>query len=200
MTALAVDDAWQQTCLIAISALDGSDVQFAGLTETVKMDFGDKDTEGKPLCNGGRVTKFNAEGDATISFEAYPMEAGNGKGFYDLLHETTGAAPQRIINNRIRTKYRILLLWTNQTSVTTAEQVITDTYSGIRVGLAGAYFTKHDMDFSDGELKFTVEAKAAAFDKSGNGQKMLESCAGASETDILPAIASYTASYYFAAI
>ena len=40
MVAVATDDAWQEECLIAISAEGGSDVQFAALTETIDFDRG----------------------------------------------------------------------------------------------------------------------------------------------------------------
>ena len=92
MTAIATDDSWMETCLIAISPIDGADTQFASITETVDFDIGEKDIEGVPLLNGGRMTKFAPEGDSSITFEAYPLEAGTdsgteGKGFFDLMHE-----------------------------------------------------------------------------------------------------------------
>ena len=77
MTALPNTDAWMETCLITISKLgDAKNYQFAGLTETTDFDLGEKDIEGVPLVNGGRVTKWMPEGDSTITFEAYPLEAG----------------------------------------------------------------------------------------------------------------------------
>jgi len=80
------DDAWMETCYIGISKIAGEEVQFQGLTETADFDIGEKDIEGLALTNGGRVTKINPEGDSSITFEAYPMEAGAGEGFFDLLH------------------------------------------------------------------------------------------------------------------
>jgi len=203
MTAVATDDAWMEECLIAISKVGGSDIQFAGLTETVDMDLGEKDIEGVALCNGGRVTKWSAETDATITLEAYPLEAGTdtgttGKGFFDLMHSVDSVVPIRIINDRNRDKYRILILWTNDPTPTTAQAATAENYSALRVGLADGHFTSVKPSFTDGILKFTITYKCAAFDKSGSGNKMIESAAGSSGTDILPAIASYTTSYKFA--
>ncbi len=202
MTAIAVDDAWMETCLIAISPLDGSDVQFAGITETVDPDIGEKDIEGKPLVNGGRVTVFKPEGDTTITLEAYPLEAGTssgtvGKGFFDLMHSADVAVPIRVINDHVRTKYRMLLLWTNDPTVTTAESITTENYSAFRIGAANGHITAGKPDFTDGTLKYTVKFKCAAFDKAGDGNIMMESCAGAEATDILPVIAAYTATAKF---
>lgn len=205
MTAVATDDAWMEVCLVAISRVDGTDVQFASLTETMDFDLGEKDIEGVPLVNGGRVTKWNPEGDSSVTFEAYPLQAGSsgsatvGTGFYDLLHsKDSNVPPIRIINDRNRDKFRCLFLWTNDSTVTTAQATTTDTYSALRIGMADGHFTSVKPSFTDGILKFTVIYKCAAFDKSGSGNVMIESCAGASASDILPAISSYTSSYKFA--
>ncbi len=207
MTAEAVDDAWMEVCLIAISRASGSDLQFAAETETVDFDIGEKDIEGIPLVNGGRVTKFMPEGDSSITFEAYPLEAGTlaestpGTGFFDMLHNITGAAsvPIRITNDRTRNKYRVLVLWTNDPDVTTAQQVTGTDHSAFRIGMADGHFTSVKPSFTDGTLKFTVVFKVAAFDKSADGNIMMESCAGTSGSDVLPVIASYTSSNKFGA-
>ena len=203
MAAIATDDAWMEECLIAISIIGGSDLQFAAVTETVNFDIGEKDTEGVPLVNGGRVTKWKPEGDSTITFEAYPLEAGtdtgsSGKGFFDLMHTVDSSIPIRVVNDRNRDKYRVLVLWTNDPTPTTAQAATADTFSAFRVGMADGHFTSVKPSFTEGDLKFTVMYKVAAFDKSGAGNVMMESCAGTVITDILPAIAAYTTSNKFA--
>ena len=202
MTAVAVDDAWMETCFIAISKIDGSDVQFAALTETVDFDIGEKDIEGVAILNGGRVTKWTPESDSTITFEAYPLEAGTdsgttGNGFFDLLHTVDSSVPIRITNDRNRDLYRVLVLWTNDSTVTTAESTIANTYSALRIGMADGHFTSVKPSFTDGIQKWTVTFKVAAFDKAAVGNVMIESCAGASTSDVLPVIASYTSSAKF---
>jgi hypothetical protein len=203
MTAAAVNDAWMEACLIAISKIGGSDIQFAAETETVDFDIGEKDIEGIPLVNGGRVTKFTPEGDSSITFEAYPLQAGtstgtSGKGFFDLLHSVDASVPIRIVNDRNRDKYRVLVLWTNDPTPTTAQAATANTYSALRIGMAEGHFTSIKPSFTDGTLKFTVTYKVAAFDKSAAGNVMMESCAGTTAGDILPAIAAYTTANKFA--
>ena len=202
MTAAAVDDAWMEVCLIAISKAGGSDLSAAAVTKTVDPDIGEKDMEGIPLVNGGRMTKWNPEGDSTITFEAYPLEAGTQtgttlNGFYDLMHTVDASVPIRVTNDRNRDKYRVLLLWTNDPTPTTAQSATNTNYSAFRIGMADGYFTSVKPSFTDGELIFTVMYKVAAFDKSASGNVMMESCAGASGSDVLPAIASYTSSNKF---
>ena len=130
------------------------------------------------------------------------MQAGTdtgstGLGFYDLMHSVDASVPIRVTNDRDRDKYRVLVLWTNDPSPTTAQSVIAENYSAFRIGLADGHFTSAKPSFTDGILKFTVTYKCAAFDKSASGNLMMESCAGSSGADILPAIASYTSSAKF---
>ena len=201
MAAIATDDAWMETCLIAISKVGGSDVQFASLTETVDFDIGEKDIEGLPLLNGGRLTKFSPEGDSSITFEAYPIQAGTssgttGTGFFDLMHTQDASAPIRVTNDHIRDKYRVLVLWTNDTTVTGAQNITTATYSALRIGMAEGRFTSVKPSFTDGVLKWTVTFKTPAFDKDADSNVMIESCAGVT-SDILPVVAAYTTSNKF---
>ena len=202
MTAAAIDDAWMETCLIAISLQGGSDIQFAGITETLDFDIGEKDIEGIPLVNGGRVTKWTPEGDSSITFEAYPLQAGtdtgaSGLGFYDLMHSVDASVPIRVTNDRDRDKYRVLVMWTNDPTPTTAQAITNANFSALRIGMADGHFTSVKPSFTDGMLKFTVTFKVAAFDKSAGGNVMMESCAGSTGADILPAVASYTSSAKF---
>lgn len=332
------DDAWMETCLIGIAKIGGEEVQFASIIETSDFDIGEKDLEGKAIVNGGRVTLWKPEGDSTITFEAYPLEAGVGEGFFDLLHndrlilvgaatgtttdklvdssedfvtrgikvgdkianltDTTYAvvtaidsatilsisgdimasgeeytitdslvvvagtttatttnklidssenftnravaigdkvrnttddteavvtaidsatilsisanimasgedyiiteSPVRVINNRIREKYRILVLFTDKTTAVRASEAIANTYNALRIGYADGHFISVKPSFTDGTLKFTVKYKCAAFDKSAAGNVMIESCAAGGGSDALPAIADYTTSYKFA--
>jgi len=202
MTAVATSDAWMEVCLIAVSKVGGSDIQFASLTETVDIDIGEKGIEGIPLVNGGRVTKFTAQGDSSMTFEMYPLQAGTdtgttGKGVFDLMNTVDTSVPIRVTNDRNRDKYRVLVLWTNDPTPTTAQATTANTYSALRVGMAEGYFTSVKPSFTDGILKFTVVYKTAAFDKSGSGNIMVESCAGGSAPDVLPAIAAYTTANKF---
>lgn len=202
MAADPVDDAWMEEALVAIAVQGGSDVQFGALTETIDMDLGEKDIEQIPLVNGGRVTRWIPESLSTVTFEAYPLEAGTdagttGLGFFDLLHTQDTTVPIRVVNDRNRSKYRVLILWTNDSTATTAQSATAQNASGLRVGLSDGHFTAVKPSFTDGILKFTITYKCAAFDKSGAANVMIESAAGTEVADVLPAIAAYTSSNKF---
>jgi len=114
------------------------------------------------------------------------------------MHTVDASVPIRITNDRNRSQYRVLVLWTNDPTPTTAQSVIANTYSALRIGMADGHFTSVKPSFTDGTLKYTVMFKVAAFDKAAAGNVMIESCAGTTAGDILPAIASYTTSNKFA--
>jgi hypothetical protein len=105
-------------------------------------------------------------------------------------------SPQRVINNRIREKHRVVVLWTDK-SATKASEAIANTYNALRIGYADGIFTSVKPSFTDGNLKFTVTYKCAAFDKSANSNVMMESCAAGGGSDALPVIADYTTSNKF---
>ena len=330
------DDAWMENALIGISIIGSEEVQFSSIVETADFDVGEKDIEGLALVNGGRITKYTPEGDSSVTFEVYPMEAGAGEGFFDLLHgsedvvsgvttATTGdklvdssesftnqgvrigdrinntsdttyatvtaidsattlsvsadvfasgesytitrgvlivdgsadgtttdklvdsgerftnriavgdrvrnttdnteayvtaiddantlalssdimvstddyiitESPQRVINNRVREKARVVVLWTDKTSPVKASEAIASTLNAFRIGYANGYFTSVKPNFTDGTLKFTVTYKCAAFNKSGDANVMMESCAAGGGADALPAIADYTTANTF---
>lgn len=201
MTAVVMEDAWQEKCLIAISKVGGSDIEFGGFTETVAPTFGKKGIEGIPLVNGGRVRKWIPEEDSALKFEGYAIQAGTdtgavAKGYYDLMHSVDNSVPIRISNDHNRDLYRILVLWCNDSSQANAQSVTVNTYSALRIGMIG-HFELATFDFADKIQKWTCEFKAVAFDKAADSNILVESCAGTAADDILPAIASFTSSNKF---
>ncbi len=106
-------------------------------------------------------------------------------------------APLRITNDHTRNKYRVLCLWTNDSTATTAQSATAANASAMRLGFANVHFTSVKPSFTDGVLKYTIVGKCGPFDKSNSANLMMESCAGATSTDILPAIAAYTSSNKF---
>ena len=105
-------------------------------------------------------------------------------------------SPQRVVNNRIRDKYRIVVLWTDK-SATLASEAIANTYNAYRIAYADGYITSVKTAFTDNIVKHTITYKVAAFDKAGAGNVMEESCAVGGGNDALPTIADYTTSNKF---
>lgn len=204
MAADPVEDAWMETCLIEVQRQgDTEALNMAGITETIDFDIGEKDIEGIPMVSGGRVTKWSPEGDTSLTIEGYPLQAGTidsattGTGFTDLLHTQDTTVPIRVVNTRNRDKHRVLVMWTNDSTATTAASITAADASALRIGIAEARCTSAKWSFTDDILKCTAIFKCAAFDKSGSGNVLVESAAGGSAPDLVPAIAAYTSANKF---
>ena len=187
-------DTWSETAWVDIAAQAGSDVAFQTITETVDIDIGDKDFDVIATLKGGRLVKYTPQEPTTITLEAYPVEAGTdsgttGEGFFDLMNTTDASQPLSITVDRTRSKYRLVILWTDNTSVANASAIVGEAYNALRVVASDGYFTSVKPSFTDGVLKFTVTYKVPPFDKSGTGNVAIQST---DATASLTALASYT--------
>lgn len=196
---MAQPDTWSETAIVSIAAQGGADVAFASITETVDIDIGDKDFDAIATLKGGRLVKFTPQEPTSITLEAYPLDAGTdtgttGKGFFDLMHTSDSSQPLQIKFDRTRSKYRIAIMWTDNTSLTDATaEVVAPTNNALRVVAAEGYFTSVKPSFTDGVLKFTVTYKVPPFDKNGDENVIIESVSGTT-TATMAALASYTSS------
>lgn len=193
-------DTWSETALVSIAAQGGTDVKFGCITETVDIDFGDKDFDVISTLCGGRLVKFNPQEPTSITLEAYPLDAGTtgfttattGAGFYDLMTTYDATQPVLFPVDHNRNKFRVAIMWTDSTTITdAASAVVTPTNNAMRVVAADGFFTSVKPSFTDGLLKFTVTYKVPPFDKNASANIKVESISGAA-TATLTALASYT--------
>lgn len=177
-------DAWQRECLIEIS--DGTThVTLHALTETIDIDVGERDLDVVNLCNLGQIPKHGGQGITTVTFEGYAKEAGTagtgdqtGTGFWDIFAEIPGkdtSEPQTVTLSTERNRMRVVILWTDETTATTADEALASGSKGIRFALADCFCTMIKYSFTDGILKTTLTFKGNAFDKSGAGNIKMES-------------------------
>ena len=83
-----------------------------------------------------------------------------------------------------------MVLWTDDTTVTSATDATTGSYDGMRFVLKNGYVTSAKPSFTDGVLKYTVSMKFPAFAKDGTANGLIESTDGSA---VLAAVAAYTA-------
>ncbi len=196
MTGSQLDGAWSETCLIGITAVGGtSNMAFQAITETVDIDTGDKDFDVIATLSGGRLVKFNPQEHTTITFEAYPLQAGTksgstGTGFFGMKDTEDTSDPLDVDVDNTRTKHRVAILWTDNSSSTTAEGEVGTNYAGLRVVAANGYFTSVKPSMTDGVLKFTVAYKVPPFNSSGTANIAVQSTIVTGAT--LTALSSYT--------
>lgn len=190
-------DTWSETALVSVTKQAGAETECISITDTIDIDIGDKDFETIATLKGGKLVKFTPQEDTTMTFEAYPVEAGTdsgttAKGFFDLLHTADTSQPVVIPVDRVRTKYRVAIMWTDSTSITSAaSQVVAPTNNALRIVASDGYFISCKPSFTDDVLKFTVKYKVPAFDSSGSANVKMESISGSS-TSTLTALQSYT--------
>jgi len=193
------DGAWSETCKIGICAQSGTEVDYEGITETVDIDIGDKDFDVIATLSGGRLVKFTPQEPITITLEAYALEAGTdtgatGKGFFALMNTLDASQPVTIDADRTRTPYRLVILWTDDSTNTGPSDAIASGSSALRIAAADGYFTSVKPSFTDGVVKFTVTYKVPPFDEDGTANFNMQSC---DATAILAALSAYTSSAKF---
>lgn len=177
-----VIDAWKEFCLIGIipeaypsGAGGGTCIEFAGITEDITaMDWGDKEIEGTPLCNGGRVVKVTPMGDESITMKMYPVDAllddGSdvANGVVQLFHpqSTEDSTMPIVVDNSIyRRKFGIILLW-SETLPSTSDALPAESKKAYRVQIVNAYMTSYKLNYDDKILSAEVTFKWAPFTKA----------------------------------
>lgn len=187
-------DAWKEVCLIGVIPSGGSEVQWAGMTEDITgMDWGDKDIEGAPLLNGGRVAKFTPQADESVTMKTFPVDALRGAdGVVQWFNPAADTAqPVYVPNTRTRTQHKLIFLWATTLSAAagTAPAVGEAAY---RIQIGGAYCTSYKPSFDDKTLQSEVTFKWTPFQKNGNPNKVEESTDGSSA---LPATTTSVTSF-----
>jgi len=189
---MAQPSAWSETCLISLCENSGSWVNFAGITETVDIDRGEKDIETVANVLGGRHIKKVPEADTTVTFEAYPVDidTAGGTGFSQFLNGTSDTSePLNSTTSLTRNLMAVAIMWTDDTTATSGSAGIVSGNTGYRFSASGGHLTGCKPSFTDGILKFTVTMKFPAFDVNATGNITEDSVDG---TAAMPALPAYT--------
>jgi hypothetical protein len=184
MTAISVsetDGAFQELILVGITKNGGSEVQFASISDlgSISGKPGNKDGEGVPLGNGGRIWKRTPEGDVEVSLKIYPLSVNvvdatdMAQYFLGGTYDTT--APIVQVGTHDRSLFRVALLWTDDSTVTTAGGSTTAAKASRRHVFKDLRVTGYEPDFGDGMLSATVTFKGPAFTKANVSTYQFES-------------------------
>ncbi len=173
---MAFPDAWNETALVSIQKLGGSEVQFAAITDTVDISEGDWSGEGIPTLGGGRIWKQTPKEDGEITLELYPIELDTvtGVGLFQHFTGGTWATSEPLASDvaftatdRVRDQFRVVVLWTNDGATTTANATTSASTDSLRFAAMGCRLTSHKASFTDGQVKITATFKYPAFNKAG---------------------------------
>jgi hypothetical protein len=199
MTAQTIES-WQEVFLFSIQVMDGTEVQYAGITEEItNFEWGEKDVEGTPLANGGRNMKWNPQGDGTCTLKVYPVDAKlTGNGFAQIFNPQTTAdstEPIKVVGTRNRNKYQLIFTWAEDliTTITTAGQVTTADKAAYRRTIKNAYCTNFKWVSEDRRQGAEVAFKWGAFGLTGNANYKEES----TSTTAIPVKTDFTTANQF---
>ena len=156
----------------------------AAITEDITgLDFGEKDIEGMPLLNGGRVVKKIPMTDESVTIKGYPVGVANdgtGMGAFFSGTATPAADPSTIYNDPRRREHRLVFTWREDLPQAinvgyTAGSTVPAGVSAYRVTVVNAYCTAYKPNFDDKILSAELTFKWAPFNKGGAPNKKEES-------------------------
>lgn len=188
-------DAWMSEGLIAITALGGTDINFAGAVDrkslTIKQ--GDKDFSLIDLLNGSCIEKPDSETTYEVTFDAYltNLATDADTGILQLFHTTrtnwnAGASCLEMTNSRNRDKFRIVVMFVDDSTIADAAGEVPISTESLRFILSNARFVAcSDHSFSDDVLKGTFKFKAAPYTKAGAGNFKIQSTDGEASQSLI---------------
>jgi len=185
--AITNNKAWYDKCFISISQKGGSEVEFRTKTTSLSISGGNFDIEGIETF-GGKVKRVGTREDIEISFDAIPVSTQD----FDWIFHGTSNSATTITTSDVK-DYRIIILWTDQTGVTSAAQAINTASEAYRHIYAEANCTSLEYSMDAGEqLVATMTFKLAYEDKDGNLNWKKEMCDTTSALSSVPAYTSTT--------
>ena len=186
---------FQEVYLLSVNIKGGSALQFAGKTNDVSYEFGDKDGEGVVMGNGGRLWGYNPMGDTTITVKIFPLDV-DSTNLNDMAQFFTGgtydaSAPIAQIMSLDRDIFRVVQMWTDDATATTAEGISASGSAARRYVFTDARCISYKPGNEDGRHFAEVTFKLPAFNKAAAGLITFESVQ-AGDSQVLAALAAYT--------
>lgn len=207
-TSNKIGNVWGETFFASLAIQSGSEIQLAGkiTPSSLVINRGAKDFDPLHLANGGNLEKIIPEPPSEITMNAYVLYAGNGDvsaatslaGLHDLFFGTEDATEFIIIDDtRTRNRFRLTILFTNDTSVTSAIGQVASGNDALRLGFADGFITKLDETMEDdGAFRIAFTFKVVPFDSAGTSNIRVQSI-DSGDTGNLTAFSAYTSSTKF---
>lgn len=187
--AITTNEAWYDHTYICISAEAGSEVQLRSKTTSLNITGGNFDTESVHTF-GGTIKRVGSREDFEISFEGIPVSSQD----FDWIFHGGNTTDTSITSSSIK-DYRVTLLWTDETGITSAAQVIATASEAYREIYSECNLVSLEKSqTADENLTASLSFKTAFEDKSGSINFKKETCDTASG---LTAVSAYTTSNKF---
>jgi len=193
-------DTHSERCLVAIQPIGAIYViNLGALVTSFQINGGEKGAEGIALMNGGRVTRFLPQSDFELSFDAFfvgiDADGGADFGVSQQFNDPANldlTEPYKINSSRTRKKFRVTILWLEDSSVTNAETAPT-TGMAERVSFVASYSVNDNISFMDLIKQNTFKFNVSPFDIDGAANIQHESTTD-SASKALTSLDAYTTS------
>jgi len=183
-------EAWYNEAYISVSAEGGSEVQLRAKTTSLGVSGGNFDIESIDTFSG-KIKKVGTREDFEISFDGIPI---SHQDFDWMFHGLTTNTATSITSSTV-VDYRVSMLWTDQTGVTSATQTITTASEGYREMYAECNLVSLEKNMDAGEhLTATLVFKCPFEDPDGVVNFKKEAC---DTTSALTSASAYTSTNKF---
>jgi len=178
-------EAWYDKAYISVSAENGNEVQLRAKTTSLGVSGGNFDIESIETFSG-KIKKVGTREDFEISFDGIPI---SHQDFDWMFHGLTTNTATSITSSSVK-DYRVSMLWTDQTGVTSATQTIDTASEAYREMYAECNLVSLEKNMDAGEhLTATLVFKCPFEDTAGTVNFKKESC---DTTSALTSASAYT--------
>lgn len=181
LPSVLADGSWQDRAFVSvIRKKDQEQVNFAGMIDEFGWGDGQKDFDGQPISNGGRIRERTAEEDATVNGTIYPIGASvenytkydRPRGISELFYESGDKEDSKdsvseYVNDNTRNDYLYVVMYTDDPNVTAATDSVGPDYHAIRIVEDNIQFIDTNYDWADEQLTMEFEGKRAARNPMG---------------------------------
>jgi len=185
--ALTENKVWYDKVFISVSKKNsGTEVQLRKTT-SLSITGGNFDIESIDTFSG-KVKRVGSREDIEISFDGVPTDVQT----FDWIFHGRSNSVTSITSSSVE-DFRITILWTDQTGVTSATQAISTSSEAYRQIYAEANCTSLEYNMDAGEeLTATMTLKLAYEDEDGNLNFKKEMCDTSSALSAVPAYSGST--------
>ena len=188
---MTAPDTWSETALVNVYDMtNATNMDIAAITETIDIDMGDKDGEAISTVKGGRLWKKTPQADTSITFEGYPISIGSSTdvtpdGLIQFFHHSGSdhVEPLSVTSSLTRAGFGVTIMWTDDTTCTTARGAVVEAANALRYDFQNCYFVSCKASYTDKVLKATWIFKCPAFNSAGTANLTTNSC---DETAAMP--------------
>jgi len=179
--------AWFEKMFLSVSEKGASEIQLMAFTNSFSTSGGSPEFSSLEVF-GGKIPKAGSRGDWTLNFDGIPATT---RDFDWIFHGVT--ASSTAITTSDSKDYRVTLLWSDETGITSAIQAIATSSEAYRRSYAECKCTQLDYNMDAGEhLTATMAFTLATEDETGGQNYQFEHSPTSSALTALSAYAAGT--------